>query len=89
MAIDVRGGKIERTPLVEQWLKILNVASWACRLDFVVVDDRSEIRQLVLAGAQGGLPHRAFVNLTVTHDDDDAAIALLDARRKRHADAVG
>ena len=45
--------------------------------------------KLVLAGAQRRFPHRAFVNLAVAHDHDDAGVALLDARRQRHADAVG
>ena len=45
--------------------------------------------KLVLAGAQRRLPHRAFVDLAVAHDHDDAGVALLDARRQRHADAIG
>ena len=41
----------------------------------------------VLAGAQRRLPHRAFVDLAVAHHHEHAAVASLDARGQRHADA--
>src|SRR5262249_8128439 len=83
------GGKFERPPLVEQRLEILDLTRRAGRLNLVVVDDRREIGQLVLAGAQRGFPDRAFVDLAVAHYHDDAVVALLDPSGERHADTVG
>src|SRR5437016_509722 len=43
----------------------------------------------MLAGTERRFPHRTFVDLTVAHDDEHAAVALLHSRRKRHADTNG
>src|SRR3954452_12815523 len=55
--IDIDGGEIERLPLVEQGLEILDFAGRAGRLDLIVVNYGGEIGKLVLAGAERRLPH--------------------------------
>jgi hypothetical protein len=54
--------------------------------NLIVVGDGGEIGKLVLVGAERCLPHRAFVDLAVSHHHDDAAVEFLDAGGERHAD---
>ena len=86
VAIDLEHGEAEAAPFVAKRLQVLDFAG-ACRLDLVVVDHGGEVGQLVLAGAHRRLPDGALIDLAVAHDDEDAAVALLRARRERHADA--
>src|SRR5438105_1018405 len=54
-------------PLVSQRLHILNLENAAGRLDLVVIDNRGEMTELMLVRTSGGLPHRSFVDLSITH----------------------
>jgi hypothetical protein len=87
--IHFRGAKTKRAPFVYERLQILNLARESCRLDLVVIDQGREVGELVLAGAQRGLPDRTFIDLAVAHEHEHAAVAATDALRERHADAIG
>src|SRR5581483_46262 len=87
VAVDIDRRKAKGLPLVDQRLEVLDVLGEARGLDLAVVDDRGEVREPMLAGAERRLPDRALVDLAITHDDEDAAVALLHARGERHPDA--
>src|SRR5882757_58926 len=89
VAVALGNAKAEARPLVGQRLHVLDLEDAAGRLDLVVVDDRRQVGQVVLVGAGGRFPHRALVDLPVTHQHIDLAVAAGHARRQRHADADG
>ena len=87
VAVDIDSGKVESPPLVEQRFKILNFPRRPCRLDLVVINNGGKVGKPVLTSAHRRFPNRTFVNLTVTHHNDDTAVALLHSRGKRHTNA--
>ena len=80
VAVDLGDGEAEAAPFVGKRLELLDVRGRASRLDLVVVDHGGEIVEPVLAGAHRGFPDRAFVDLAVAHDHEDAVVALLRIR---------
>src|SRR5262249_13140000 len=80
VAVDLGDREAEGAPFVGERLEVLNLASRPRRLHLVVVDDRREVRNAVLAGAHRRLPHRALVDLAVAGDDEDARVARARAR---------
>ena len=71
MAVDLLGGKTEGAPFVGQGFQILDLGIGSIGLQFVVIDQGGQVGQLVLAGAHGGFPHGAFVDLSIPHDGED------------------
>ena len=59
----------------------------AVGLVLVVIDDRGEVREPVLAGAHRRFPHRAFVALAVAEDHEHARVGLRDPQVQGHAEA--
>src|SRR5450432_2747290 len=66
MSIDLLDAPAEGFPLSAEGLEIEDVANISQALDFVIVDDRHKIVQLVMGCEKCCFPNRAFVTFPVT-----------------------
>ena len=87
MPVDLPRVPAERAPAIDQGREREHVGRLPERLLAVQIDDDGEPPETVMGGVHDRLPDRALVALGVAHEDEDAALRALEARRERGADA--
>ena len=89
VAVDLVHVPAEGAPLVGQRFHADHVVDPAVELIAVAIDDGDQVGQPVMRGEQRRFPDLPFLHLAVAQHDEDAEIALAQARADRHAGAVG
>src|ERR1035437_818254 len=71
-------------PLVCERIEIDHVLHCSEALDLVVIDDCTEMTELMMRREQNRLPVGAFIQLTITENDEGSSLDSVPLRRQRH-----
>ena len=72
MTIEFMHGPVEGFPLGGEGLEVEHLLHGAKALDFVVINDRNEVIELMVTGEEDRFPIRSFVEFAITEHDEGA-----------------